>query len=751
MFPTQHEERRQISLALTPAKFWKLIAIMEKVRDKPVASSVNDMLFNLTKAIDGQTESLVKADADMAQEIRRTMRQKRRAFEDPEEHEEMMRRLAEQYSNDTFIGVVLNILEGMRAAADQIFDVTLDMQYMDLTLPSPDKRPSVDDFSIETMRDYGMLIQLNGSTIRRFVHAVEKIESIYNYVVAGAQTSARALEHYYERLLKRHSIDGIQIHHNPVTTDIAIAVYENIDAHGEIADGKNPDELSAYSMRKATILAEIVKSQAAQQFIREPDDFINVVINHFNTLWSIAQMLRTSYGSVIEDMKHLDDSWSKRKVRVKTDTDFVKELEMLRDLNPNAVTYKEKVGLLSAEERFLLKFRNETLGHVARRLINKEATSASLVEYVLKRKAELHKYFTEENSFYVCKIGAGNHFSGEAPGQLKVVPGTKPSVILDEIVGSGFDEIRDFISQVETSGKWHDLFVATSPSRTADKSNVLLIGPQGCGKTEAMRAVGADKKSVAIFAQGSDFFTCWMGEADKNPKRLFQEAVRIQREANRHVYILIDEIDQVLHNDHSTTGRFNLTREFQILMDGVVSYPSLSVWGATNHPERIPMPMIRRFSKALIVGELDIENRVKLLKHYAGFLPTRDFDEGVWRKLALRLEGATGDIVRKIVDPIWRSKMRNFTESSPKEAKVLMDWLNRNEKFDVRTFNEGERKEFHGMLSSHVYIEPEDLELSIEDALHNLAILNEIRVAQETYANAHKLVSDLREQQGVSG
>ena len=737
----------QIRLELHPATFTQLTDVMLAVgpAEKLVAEEGRGLISILRTTIDGQMEQISKADEQMAQEVRRTRLKKRRAFEDPKEEENLLNDLARSAGQPTFIGVVLAILDGMQSALDSFEGVLRDIEPEPLMLPEEFK---VDDLSFEGMRNLAMIVRMNGSAISRFVAAVEGIDRLRNFVVGGATQVSVAMDRYYQLLLKRHSVDGVEIQHNPVTTDIAISVYSNIDSHGEMAEGRKPDEISAYSMRKAIILAETVKSQSAKQFITEPDDFINVVIEHFTNLWRVAEMLRDGYRTLIEKVQNITESRKQQRSRFKTKTDFDHELQLLLDLNPNSVVYKDKTGLLSAEERFLLKFRNQTLRTVARHLTG-SASSEALVNYVLERKAELHRYFTEENSFYVCKIGAGNQFAGEAPGQLEVIPGAKPSVNLDEIMGSGFDDVRDFIVQVHTSGKWHDLFVATSPSRTADKSNVLLIGPQGCGKTEAMRAVGGDKKSVSIFAQGSDFMTCWAGEAQKNPKRLFERAVQIQREADRHVYILIDEIDQVLHTDTRSSGaHFNLTREFQILMDGVVSYPSLSVWGATNHPERIPMPMIRRFSKTVIVGELGVEDRVKLLQHYPSFMPTQGFTDEVWVGLAERLNGATGDIVRKIVDPIWRAKMRTFTEDESTLAKKLMDWLNRGSKFDVRRFTAEKRAEFHSRLGEHVFIEPSDIDASIEEALGNLAILNEIRTAKETYSSARSLLTDLRQQQG---
>ena len=118
----------------------------------------------------------------------------------------------------------------------------------------------------------------------------------------------------------------------------------------------------------------------------------------------------------------------------------------------------------------------------------------------MKKKADEKKFLLEENSFFVCKIGTGNQFLGEPPGQIEIYPGDKPYANLDKIWGSGFDDMKNYIKGLTLTKKWAPLFLATSPSFSTDKSNVLLIGPQGCGKTELLRAVGDDNNSISIFA-----------------------------------------------------------------------------------------------------------------------------------------------------------------------------------------------------------------------------------------------------------
>ena len=161
------------------------------------------------------------------------------------------------------------------------------------------------------------------------------------------------------------------------------------------------------------------------------------------------------------------------------------------------------------------------------------------------------------------------------------------------------------------------------------------------------------------------------------------------------------------------------------------------------------MPMIRRFSKVSIVGELSVEDRVKLLKHFADFLPHNIEDE-FWMGMSEKLAGATGDIIRKVIDSVWRDAMTEFVSTNPTRARELVDWLNEDTKFDVASFDRERRKNFKKKLSHNLIIEPEHIEKSVDEALSNVAILTEIETAQETYENARELLNEITEERALA-
>lgn len=724
-------------MEITPTKFY---AIAEMIKNLHPSKKEGVKLFlkkaeNFTDLLDEQVRSLSHSHNDLIQQLRLSTKEKNDGFKPIlDQISDLDENFGHTIGGKDFLTVSFSCLTTLQRGHHLLLSVASDLQPKELLLS--DENLINKSKSAIDLQHMMYEIQLNSSTINHFVSGLDNVAKLKNQVILLQEDLYSILEKYYRVLLHRHSVGGLKIFRDAIVTDLAISVYENVDFHGEIQDGKKPDEVSAYTLHKAEIIANALKEGLISEFIKTSSRFIEFIQENLRFLWESVKLLTNLFKDENNNISSILDVRDRN--RNIYDYEFDNLMNKFKDLDPRNVAYKETATVLSADERYNVQFRNETLEEVVRLMTDPIATATDLIKYILGRKSSLKEYFQDENSFYICKMGNGNPFTGEAPGGLIVVPGERPNATLDEVVGSGFAEVKCFINSIEATSKWHDLFLATSPSKTTDKSNVLLVGPPGGGKTAVMRAVASDKESVSIFVQGSDFLTCWKGESDKNPKRLFQAGLKIQKESKKHVHFLIDEIDSVLRKkEFIQHGETDLSLEFQILMDGIVHYPNLSIWGTTNNLERIPDAMVRRFSSVVICGELDQKDRIHLLKQFIeGYLPTSGFFEEHWNRAGLRLEGATGDVVRKVADCLWREKMSHFVNHNKKEACDLVDLLNKDEKFSLSSFDDKKKFNFKQKLGRYVQVTPDDLQNCITKMLANFAVKAEIDTAVATYKAA---------------
>jgi len=593
----------------------------------------------------------------------------------------------------------------------------------------------------DALQSLAMEQQINRGASTSFMQGLAMLERVPKIYTDYLQVQARNFEAYYERLRHRHSNEGMILceygdQTSAALTDVAIMVWENIDKVGEIESGHAENELSAYTLHRANAMIEAAKHGEVWPWLTRPGD----------QLLSWAEAAKPTITSVLEFVKKVKQMLGEpvwRLLAIDLEKSHKEFVDVVDSLDLNQITQRPPERAFSKTERFALEHRNKSVQKVANLITTGEGLQ-NIVDEILKLKIEEHQFFVHENSFYVCRIGTGNMFTGEAPGSIEVIPGEKPHASLDHIWGTGFSDIREFIGGMDDARKWNPLFLATSPSGGTDKNNVLLVGPQGCGKTQVMRALGADNESIAIFAVGSDFLTCWLGEAQKNPKRLFDEAVKLHKSSGRPVHILIDEIDMVLNDDRTSGSRVNLSLEFQNLMDGVVAYPGISIWGATNHPQRIPTPMLRRFAKVMVVGELDDADTISILKHYIEYyLPCEGSFEEHYKRWAKKLDGSTGDVLRKAVDEVWLNLMRRYVTEYKEQADEVLEFINTEygDNFEISDLTDEDREKIKGMIGNSLRVTPESVDVQIANLLDNFAVQQQITVAKDTYKNAKILLA----------
>jgi len=108
---------------------------------------------------------------------------------------------------------------------------------------------------------------------------------------------------------------------------------------------------------------------------------------------------------------------------------------------------------------------------------------------------------------------------------------------------------------------------------------VLMYGPPGNGKTFVAKAVAGELDAAFFAVDASQIKNKYVGETEKNMRRLFEEARQHER-----AVVFLDEVDALLQKRGNQ--KVNAVTQFLILADGIAETGdcTLLLLGATNKP-----------------------------------------------------------------------------------------------------------------------------------------------------------------------
>jgi transitional endoplasmic reticulum ATPase len=183
----------------------------------------------------------------------------------------------------------------------------------------------------------------------------------------------------------------------------------------------------------------------------------------------------------------------------------------------------------------------------------------------------------------------------------------KPDVTFDDIIGLEDlkTRIKRFVAKFrnpEEVSKWPG-------ARLGDR--MILVGPPGTGKTMFAKAIAHEIAADFFLVKGSNILDKWVGESQKNVKRLFDAVRRSERSV-----VFLDEIDGILSKRGSkSTVRDGVVSEFLQEMEGLTS-PNTAILfiGATNLPTALDQAAISRFGGMFLVPLPPREARLALLE-----------------------------------------------------------------------------------------------------------------------------------------
>jgi len=396
--------------------------------------------------------------------------------------------------------------------------------------------------------------------------------------------------------------------------------------------------------------------------------------------------------------------------------------------------------LLRSMEKVMVESDEERKLSIARAAVKKATTLKERVRRSHETSQVRAKKRNEktDNEFYVGVSGAYGEFSFERE--------VAPNVKMREVHGKSFDAMKAHITDLLDYSRYLHLYRATAP-RGNIRSNMVVIGPYGCGKTEIARAIASDPKFVGAEINVTDAVTCFFGEFEKNVDRVWDAAQELRRNTGEKklVFLLMDEFDSWFNSsdghwvDHTYQ---RVQKTIQTKLDGIVDYEGIVVLGLTNEPSKIPMPIYRRFKYVDVVGQLEPQERTDLLRMFLsrGLPLSSGFRSGDYERWGKMLDGATGDIVGKVVDEIHYTFMRQFLAKHPKEGRRLNNEIARMErKADGRI----DRAYVKRVLGRHMRVAPTDVEHALKDKLDEPIIQEQLKVAQKVYAEADKLLRGL--------
>lgn len=198
------------------------------------------------------------------------------------------------------------------------------------------------------------------------------------------------------------------------------------------------------------------------------------------------------------------------------------------------------------------------------------------------------------------------------PSAMREVMIERPSVGWNDV--GGLEDIkRQLIEAIEWPMKYPDKFkkVGIRPPK-----GVLLYGPPGVGKTLLGRAVARECKSNFILVKGPELFSMWVGESEKNIRKIFQRARTVSP-----AIIFFDEIDSLAAtrgNDSGSGVGDKVVNQLLTELDGLEEIKGIIVLASTNRPDRIDPGLLRpgRFDKIIYTPIPSKKARFQILKIY---------------------------------------------------------------------------------------------------------------------------------------
>lgn len=600
---------------------------------------------------------------------------------------------------------------------------------------------------------YGLLEMINSYLQERFTKPEERETELQQTQIIRVMHSGEAEKS--NRYVKIQLLDG-----NPVLTDMLIDLAERMPEYRDNVESSFVVRRAVDSLLKVAASGLLRYVERPKEFFREAGSLAEKVLEFFEKVAPLHKkfiylphvLVKAEDAETQQILNEGPKAETKNLAGLLAAADFQSFVQVEEDYLPANRKEKDHFGVREELLRLLYKTLRElpAVGDEKARyaLAEKTVLEAARMKAEIKEilaphdQKRLRRNIAEENDYYE---------GTQERGILALKRKPAPTVKMSDIVGASFDKAREEMEMLLKLANYREVVTGSAPGGKF-RSNMMIIGAYGCGKTEFIKAVCADPRVIGINVSLTDVLTALMNESGNNFRRAYEQGMNIFYEdrEQRQVLMAFDEVEGFFRRQQHTRDGISINggdleslrkTVFEVLQ-GMREYNGITTVFMTNDSRAIPLGVIRRFKEMYVVGQLTDKERAELLKTYVGGgLPVHaEVTDQRYAAWAVQLRDAVGDIIQKVGERIHTKYMKEFIERRPEQALMLQEHLKEKEREGLLVEG-GERRNYLRARFAEVYrvVTAEEVEREVQELITRPDIAKQISVARRTYADAEKL------------